>query len=291
MERKGKGRGLISKERHGRGEAETGIGCERHWQSQAWTGQAMGMKRDVSISNGKARVSWVKNRFGLETPRRGLEWTRTETKSTLFKRKDYANMKTLEVKITFFEGVLGTSSNNKDLYREYIGSKAPDAETVEEEVEAIVDVDAEVEKGITVFPRDEDGRPFLYDYQIKGYLKDTAKMLKKISGTRSSKIKAYRQDIDGLIFPNPRKIPFEFDGDIEICQRPLRASTPMGERIALAASEEIPAGATIECEITCLIDEHVDWLRELLDYGKFRGIGQWRNSGKGRFNWEEIKCY
>lgn len=200
-------------------------------------------------------------------------------------------MKTLEIKITFFEGILGTSSNNKELYREYIGSKAPDAETAEEEVDAIMDVDAEVEKGITVFPRDEDGKPFLYDYQVKGYLKDTAKMLKKIDGTKSSKIKAYRQDIDGLIFPNPRKIPFQFDGDIEICQRPLRASTPLGERIALAASEEIPAGATIEFEINCLKDDHIDWIRELLDYGKFRGIGQWRNSGKGRFTWEEVRCY
>ena len=28
---------------------------------------------------------------------------------------------------------------------------------------------------------------------------------------------------------------------------------------------------------------------ELLDYGAMRGIGQWRNSGKGRFVWEEIK--
>ena len=31
--------------------------------------------------------------------------------------------------------------------------------------------------------------------------------------------------------------------------------------------------------------------REWLDYGRVRGIGQWRNSGKGRFTWEEIRCY
>lgn len=30
-------------------------------------------------------------------------------------------------------------------------------------------------------------------------------------------------------------------------------------------------------------------IREWLDYGKLRGIGQWRNSGKGRFEWEEIE--
>lgn len=199
-------------------------------------------------------------------------------------------MKTIDVELIFFEGVLGTSSNNKDLYRDFIGSKAPDAQTAEEEVEAI-GVDAAVEKGTTVFPRDEDGNPFLYDYQVKGFLKDTAKALKKVEGTKSSKIKAYKQEIDGLVFPNPRKIPFEFDGNISICQRPLRASTAMGERIALAASEEIPAGAKVHFEITCLVDSQIEWIRELLDYGKFRGIGQWRNSGKGRFTWKELECY
>lgn len=27
-------------------------------------------------------------------------------------------------------------------------------------------------------------------------------------------------------------------------------------------------------------------MRECLDYGKLRGLGQWRNSGKGRFVWD-----
>lgn len=29
-------------------------------------------------------------------------------------------------------------------------------------------------------------------------------------------------------------------------------------------------------------------MREWLDYGKWSGIGQWRNSGKGRFLWAEL---
>lgn len=32
-----------------------------------------------------------------------------------------------------------------------------------------------------------------------------------------------------------------------------------------------------------------EWPRiEWLDYGELRGIGQWRNSGKGRFKWHDI---
>ncbi len=76
-------------------------------------------------------------------------------------------MKTMHVKLTFTEPILGTSPANEDVYRDFIGSKAPDAATVNAEVEAL-GADAVVEKGMTVFPRMEDGTPFLYDYQING---------------------------------------------------------------------------------------------------------------------------
>ena len=196
-------------------------------------------------------------------------------------------MKTLKVKLTFTEPILGTCPQNEDIYRDFIGSKAPDASTVDDEVAAL-GADAVVEKGKTVFPRLDDGTPFLYDYQIKGFLKDTVGGLRKVKNTQSSKIKAYKKEIDKLIFPEPRCIPILFDGNIAECQRPLRAQTMQGERVSLAISESIPAGATVEFTITMLSDEHEALVRECLDYGRFSGIGQWRNSGKGRFIWEEI---
>lgn len=196
-------------------------------------------------------------------------------------------MKTMKIRITFTEPILGTSPSNKDVYRDYIGSKAPDASTIEDEVEAL-GVDEVAEKSMTVFPRTADGVPFLYDYQIKGFFKDTCGGLKKVTSTRSSKIKAYKKEIDKLIFPFPREIPFENFGTIGECQRPLRAQTAQGERISLAMSEEIPAGATITFSVDMLSDEHEDLLREWLDYGKYSGIGQWRNAGKGRFYWQEL---
>ena len=196
-------------------------------------------------------------------------------------------MKTLKVKLTFTEPILGTCPQNEDIYRDFIGSKAPDASTVDDEVAAL-GADAVLEKGKTVFPRLDDGTPFLYDYQIKGFLKDTVGGLRKVKNTQSSKIKAYKKEIDKLIFPEPRCIPILFDGNIAECQRPLRAQTMQGERVSLAISESIPAGATVEFTITMLSDEHEALVRECLDYGRFSGIGQWRNSGKGRFTWEEI---
>lgn len=196
-------------------------------------------------------------------------------------------MKELKVRLTFIEPILGTSPNNEDIYRDFIGTKAPDPTTVEDEVEAI-GVDGVVEKGKTVFPKLDDGTPFFYDYQIKGFFKDTCGGLRKVSGTASSKIKAFKKEIDKLIFPEPRCIPIHFDGEMGECQRPLRAQTAQGERIGLAISEQIPAGAICEFTVVCLCDDHEKAVREWLDYGKYSGMGQWRNAGMGRMVWEEL---
>lgn len=193
----------------------------------------------------------------------------------------------MKVKITFNEPILGTWPANKEIAAEFIASKAPDANAVEDEINAL-GVDAVVEKGKTVFPKLDDGTPFLYDYQIKGFFKDSCGMLARVKTTESSKLKAYKKIIDGLIFVEPRTIPFLNYEEILDCQRPLRAQTMQGERVSLANSEEIPAGASVEFEIMCFDKAHENAVREWLDYGRLRGIGQWRNSGKGRFSWEEL---
>lgn len=190
-------------------------------------------------------------------------------------------MKKIKVTVTTTESMLGSAPNDKELMESYIASKAPDALTMAEEIEA-VGTEEVIEKAMTVFPR-HDGKPILYDYQIKGFFKDSCGSLRKVKGTHSSKIKAYKKEIDGLIFVSPMHIEIQYTGEITTCQRPLRAATPMGERIALANSEEIPAGAVLEFEVTCLVDEHVELVKEWLEYGQLRGLGQWRNSGKGRF--------
>lgn len=201
-------------------------------------------------------------------------------------------MKNIKVKLTFTEPVLGTWPNNPDVARDFIASKAADASTIEQEVEAI-GVDGVVEKGMTVFPRTEDGVPAFYDYQIKGFFKDTCSALARVKTTKSSGIKAFKKIIDGLIFVAPRMIPVENYDQVASCQRPLRAQTPQGERVSLANSEEIPAGATIVFTVKLLDPEYRACLLEWLEYGELRGLGQWRNSGKGRFTYEileETEC-
>lgn len=197
-------------------------------------------------------------------------------------------MKILKVKVTFTEEILGTASSNKDIHEEFIASKAPDAPSMEEEVAAI-GVAEVFDKSLTVFPRNADNKPIAWDYQWKGFFKDACGMLRKVDGSACSKIKAYKKEVDGLIFIAPRQIPIEFDGEISICQRPLRAQTAQGERIALASSESIPAGATMTFEIKMLVPGHEKAIREMLNYGSLRGFGQWRNSGKGCFTYEVLE--
>ncbi len=191
----------------------------------------------------------------------------------------------MKVEIMFTEPLLGTLSGNKDIAEEFIASKHPDGPQ-DDELHAELP-EGDVEKSSTVFPRD-GGRPFLWDYQIKGFLKDACSMLRRVSGTKSKGLTAYKKVIDGLIFPGPRKIFINVVGDIEWCERPLRGQTAKGERIALARSESVPEGSSITFDITCLDKKYVKFINEWLDYGALRGLGQWRNSGKGRFTWKLI---
>lgn len=199
-------------------------------------------------------------------------------------------MKKMNVKVTFIEEALGTASNDPNIHAEFIASKAADAPSIAEEIEAI-GVDEVVEKGMTIFPKDKDGNPIFWDYQIKGFFKDTCSALQKCkseeTAKHTNKIKAYKKVIDGNVFVFPRQIPINMHGGvIGNCQRPLRAQTAQGERVALANSETIPAGSTIAFQIVLMEDSLESAVKEWLNYGFLKGIGQWRNSGKGRFVYE-----
>lgn len=197
-------------------------------------------------------------------------------------------MKTMHIKINFLEPILGTWPADPQVAEKYIASKAPDAATITEEI-AATSVEEVTEKAMTIFPRNEAGQPVLYDYQIKGFFKDACGMLARVKSTKSSKIKSYKKIIDGLIFTSPRMIPLDLRGEIGNCQRPLRAQTAQGERVSLANSEELPAGTKAEFYVDLLDEAHEDLVLEWLEYGKLRGLGQWRNSGKGRFEFEVLE--
>lgn len=195
--------------------------------------------------------------------------------------------KKMKVRITFLEEILGTASADKDVHSEFIASKAPDAPSREEEV-ASLGVDEVERKEMTVFPRLEDGTPFLWDYQIRGFFKSAAQAMSYVGGQH--KLSAYKKKVDLLVHIEERKIPLIIPEGKEMgnCQRPLRAQTMQGDRVALANSETCPAGTTAEFTIECLQGDLMKYVIEWLDYGKYNGLGQWRNSRKGSFEWTDI---
>lgn len=201
-------------------------------------------------------------------------------------------MNTYKVEITFVQPILGTSNADPNIHERYIASKAPDAPSIKEEVEAL-GAEAVEERGTTVFPRNKDGQPFLWDYQAKGFFKDACKAMRDADGSVSANIPAYKTKIDTLVFVKPRNIALVMPegGEVKVMQRPLRAETAQGPRVALASSEMLPAGTRCEFLVTTLAEsvgtrktaKLKDALVEWLAYGQLRGIGQWRNAGWGSF--------
>jgi len=194
----------------------------------------------------------------------------------------------MRVKITFQEEVLGSTPGDPEIAKTYVLSNAPDAKTLGEEIEA-QGTEKVIEKAKTIFPKQE-GKPFVWDYQIKGMFKDYCSMLRRVPKTKSQGLKAYQKVIDGLVFVNPRRILFNIPEGAKIgdCQRPLRAMTMQGERVSLANSETIPKKSSIEFDVHLLDVSLEPLVEEWLNYGALRGFGQWRNSGKGRYSWEKI---
>jgi hypothetical protein len=185
----------------------------------------------------------------------------------------------------FIEECLGTCSNNPEIQEEYVAGLAPDAQSREEEV-AAVGVGEVVEKGKTVFPRDEEGRVVMWNYMVKGFLKAACGALVRVPGTLAHENKAaWNKVLTDLVFVEPRRIVLELPEGRVIgnLQRPLRGQTAQGERIALANSETVPAGTKFRFTVLMLDKRLWPRVEELLKYGELKGLGQWRNSGKGSF--------
>jgi len=214
----------------------------------------------------------------------------------------------MKVRLTFTEPLLGTRSGNKELATEYQIAKHPDVKLVKDETsktvementEAVQDeietVGEMIEKASTLFDRDENGVPFRWDYQFKGFFKEAALAMIETDTIKKEDLRklrltlyTYKRTIGTQIFVKPRKILLMSPTEPISCERPLRGQTMRGERIALAKSEELPIGTTCEFQVICLNKKLEPFVAQWLTYGELFGCGQWRSSGKGRFTWEQL---
>ena len=203
----------------------------------------------------------------------------------------------MKIEIILTEEMLGTKAANKEVFASFIASKCPDEDLRKQELDT---AEHREEAGTTIFHRDpESGELMLFDYQIKGFLKEAAdiarqseeepdddddgKKVRKKWGSAKTKF-------DNFVFVFPRIIKLGKKHPDGVCERPLRAQTAQGPRVSVARSEVVSAGTSMQCEIRLLPGGPVNekMIRQCLDYGVLKGLGQWRNSGKGRFTWKEI---
>ncbi len=200
----------------------------------------------------------------------------------------------MKIRITLTEDMLGTKAANKDVFADFIASKAPDDDARKQELDT---AEHREEAGTTVFHRNENGELMIWDYQIKGFLKEAGNTLRQANistvaegGRKGKKWGAIKGKIDNFVMVTPRIISLGKDEPDGICERPLRCETMKGPRVSVARSEVVSAGTSFECEIKTMKGGPVSeaMMREMLDYGAWKGLGQWRNSGKGRFEWAEV---
>lgn len=207
-------------------------------------------------------------------------------------------------RLTGISPLLGSIAMNKEVFEDYlVRRKVKGDEQLQrglEDVENVIepDVDEKDAPKATGFYRDAStNNIILKDYQIKGFLKEAARALKSQVG-----ITNHVSKIDNLVFIKERNIPLMRGGEWmsnpdSVLDRPLRAMTAQGPRVAKAYSEMVDDPWYIEITIRVIDNAEsgkskamtMDVVEELLAYGEMKGLLQWRNGGYGSFTFEEIK--
>lgn len=184
--------------------------------------------------------------------------------------------------------ILGAQSADPKVRSAYIGKKAATLEKCQEE-EAMLPEDVE-KMNLSVFLR-SDGALCVQDYVIKGFLKEALAALKADIGVLNAASK-----VDNYVSISPAYLVFTRGGEPiknpdEIYERPLRAMTMQGPRVSVTASETIHPAWSLDFDLElihntgspksrALTFEAID---EAMEYGRFKGLGQWRNAQNGRF--------
>lgn len=202
--------------------------------------------------------------------------------------------------------LLGSQPANPEVRSQFIAAKVAERAAIAGDVvnkdtkgaeeDAMLPDDME-KRNLTVFLRDKDYNVVLCDYVIKGFLKEAATAMKAELGIANAKSK-----IDNLVLITPTYLTINRDGEpLDVTdydlERPLRAMTMQGPRVSVVASECIDPEWSIRFTVNLLDNEKtvksaaltMESIEAMLDYGMFKGLGQWRNGQNGRFTWKKVE--
>jgi len=200
----------------------------------------------------------------------------------------------VDVTVEYTEPLLGTVPRDPDVYARYLAPRAPDTERGAEEIATVeaAPEDEPLGPAWTGFHRDEEGY-FVYDYFVAGHLRESALELKD-----ALQIPALRSYVEQYLVITPRRLRFQWppgfhpDPELPHLERSLRARTRQGPRITIVRSDYVPAGTRLHFRLHLLTNAHFSWdVVRTLFTGQWRGMGQWRNGGWGRYDvvgWEPV---
>lgn len=210
------------------------------------------------------------------------------------KENGKVKFETREYGIKGLQPLLGSNPADPEIRSKYIESKKP-VDSQEDEGGFLNGVDEK--SGLSVFLRDPvNGNLMMFDYVIRGFLKEALLTLSSQIGIVAAKSK-----VDKFLFAGPRCVAV-LDGNGQpvmepdgIFERSLRAMTMQGPRVALAGSEVVNDWQ-IKIKLTLIENEKtakskaLTWeaVEQALSYGQFQGLGQFRNGGFGRFEYERL---
>lgn len=155
-----------------------------------------------------------------------------------------------------------------------------------------------------VFLKCKEGYPYLGTQVVKGFLKSSSEAISRTrtgkNGTFNRSAAASSKYINQYLIASPiyffdakndkkrKDIKRDDDGNAVYLERPLRAETAKGSRIALASSEIIESPCVAKFTISIFGDElnplTINDLKDNFAYGVMVGFSAWRGSGQyGRF--------
>ena len=199
--------------------------------------------------------------------------------------------------------LLGSQPANPEIRSQFIASKIAERAEIEgdtvdknargAEENSMLPADMD-KRNLTVFLRDKQYNICICDYVIKGFLKEALGALKSQIGIANCATK-----IDNYVLVEPAYLHIKKNGEAldnpdGALERPPRAMTMQGPRVCVTASEKVDAGWELEFDLTLLENPATPKSRALtfdvidaaMEYGSFKGLGQWRNAQNGRFTFE-----
>lgn len=221
--------------------------------------------------------------------------------------------------LTGLTPLLGTVPYSKQVYADYILSKNPEMsdEEFQAELAKVPDLEEKGWTGFLTLTGEIGGPPALSAHMFKGAFKEICTAMRRgdansSAGSVSRKLRAHKKQIDQLVWVRPRFVPLllpegrdrylltvrktadsdgeERESEFDISERPLRAQTAQGERVALARSDACPAGTQMLVNIQVrggsIMPAHImEWFEFLEGFG----MGQWRGSGQfGNMTYSDV---